>query len=290
MPLGELLDVLRATVGDDSLTGVLHRHPLQPFDGRDFAGDRPFSHDERALAGARAAAGSRVPPRPLLVAPLPPRSGDVALADLVALLVSPAQALLRQRLGVVVPDRAESVREAVQVELDGLEAWDVGERMLASRLAGVDPADFRQAEWRRGTLPPGPLGLRVLHSLEDAVEPLAAAALRLRSGVPRALDVVVDLGAGRRLSGTVGGLSDGVLLTASYSRVAPKHRLTAWVRLLAVAASGHSGAVSRAVTLAAGPTGGRPGSRCCRCPSTRARCCRTSSGSTTRGCARRCRW
>jgi exodeoxyribonuclease V gamma subunit len=253
VPLGELLDVLRATVGDESLEGVLHRHPLQPFDGRDFRADEPFSHDERSLAGARAAAGSRVPARPLLVAPLPPRGGDVALADLVAVLVSPAQAFLRQRLGVVVPDREEAVREAVQVELDGLEAWDVGERMLASRLAGVDPADFRQAEWRRGTLPPGPLGLRLLTELEGAVEPLAAAALRLPTGVRRALDVVVDLGDGRRLSGTVGGLSNGVLVSASYSRVAPKHRLTAWARLLAVAASGHSGAVSRAVTLGRGP-------------------------------------
>jgi exodeoxyribonuclease V gamma subunit len=175
VPLGELLDVLRATVGDDDLDGVLHRHPLQPFDGRDFRAARPFSHDERALAGARAATGTRVRQPPLLTAPLPPQGGDVALNDLVALLVSPAQGFLRQRLGVVVPDREEAVREAVQVELDGLQAWDVGERMLASRLAGVEPADFRQAEWRRGTLPPGPLGLRLLSELEDAVEPLAAA-------------------------------------------------------------------------------------------------------------------
>ena len=253
VPLGELLDVLRATVGDESLEGVLHRHPLQPFDSRHFRADRPFSHDERSLAGARAAVGTRVPPRPLLAAPLAARGGDVALADLVALLVHPAQAFLRQRLGVVVPDREEAVREAVQVELDGLEAWDVGERMLASRLAGIDALDFRQAEWRRGTLPPGPLGLRLLTELEAAVEPLAAAALRLRTGAPRALDVVVELGGGRRLAGTVGGVHDGVLLSASYSRVAPKHRVTAWTRLLTVAASGSAGAVDRAVVLGRGP-------------------------------------
>jgi len=253
VPLGELLDVLRATVGDDGLAGVLHRHPLQPFDGRDFRADEPFSHDERALAGARAAAGERIPVRPLLADPLPFRGGDVALRDLVAMLVHPASAFLRQRLGAVVPDREEAVREAVQVELDPLEAWDVGERMLASRLSGVDPGDFRQAEWRRGTLPPGPLGLRLLTELEEAVEPLAAAALRLRGGRPRAVDVVVDLGDGRRLSGTVDGVCDGVLLSASYSRVAPRHRLTAWVRLLAVAASGQRAAASSAVVLGRGP-------------------------------------
>ncbi len=257
VPLGELLDVLRTTVGDDELAGVLLRHPLQPFDGRDFRPGRPFSHDERALAGARAAAGSRVPPPPLLTGPLPRRGGDVALRDLTALVVSPAQGFLRQRLGVVVPDRDDALREAVQVELDGLQSWDVGERMLASRLAGVEPADFRQAEWRRGTLPPGPLGLRLLAELEGAVEPLAAAVLRLRSGVARELDVAVDLGAGRRLAGTVGGVHDGVqggaLVGASYSRVSPKHRLTAWTRLLAVAASDRREAVHRAVVVGRGP-------------------------------------
>jgi hypothetical protein len=36
--------------------------------------------------------------------------------------------------------------------------------MLAARLAGVD-AGLQQAELRRGTLPPGPLGLRLLDEL-----------------------------------------------------------------------------------------------------------------------------
>ncbi|HEY2006369.1 MAG TPA: hypothetical protein VGG87_07945, partial [Solirubrobacteraceae bacterium] len=42
---------------------------------------------------------------------------------------------------------------------------------------------------------------------------------------------------GRRLSGTVSGVTGDVLLSATYSRVAAKHRLAAWVRLLALAAS-----------------------------------------------------
>ena len=259
VPLGELLDVLRATVGDDELTGVLHRQPLQPFDARDFAADAPFSHDTGALAGARAAAGARTAPPALLTAPLPARGGDVDLSDLVAFLTSPARAFLRDRLGVSVPDREEAVADALAAELDKLGEWDVGERMLASRLAGVDPAAFRQAEWRRGTLPPGPLGVRLLHSLEGAVEPLAAAVGQVRVGVPRTVDVVVDLPGGRRLSGTVPHVHpspDGpawAVVAGSYSRLAPRHRLAAWGRLLALAASGSAPGPVRAVTVGRGP-------------------------------------
>ena len=45
------------------------------------------------------------------------------------------------------------------------------------------------------------------------------------------------LDGGRRLLGTVSGVSGDVLLTTTYSRIAPKHRIAAWVRLLAVIAA-----------------------------------------------------
>jgi exodeoxyribonuclease V gamma subunit len=63
VPLGELLDVLAR------MTGVTHppvvRHPLQPFDGRNFAGglgdQRPFSFDSASYAGAGAMLRPREP-------------------------------------------------------------------------------------------------------------------------------------------------------------------------------------------------------------------------------------
>ncbi|MGI8537973.1 MAG: exodeoxyribonuclease V subunit gamma [Mycobacteriales bacterium] len=242
VPLGELLDVVREMVGDESLNGVLTRHPLQPFDGRNLLQDKPFSFDPGALAGARAALEPRRPVPPFLSAPLPPRQGEVAqgevaLGDLIAFLVHPTKALLARRLGVHVPDREESVADALHAELDALQKWEVGDRMLAARLGGVDTAAFRQAEWRRGTLPPGPLGLRLLAELESAVELLVQAALPFHAGPPRALDVVVDLG-GQTLTGTVNGIHGAVLASTSYSTLAPKHRLTAWANLLALGASG----------------------------------------------------
>ncbi len=149
------------------------------------------------------------------------------------------------------PDLEEAVADALSAELDPLQKWDVGDRMLAALLGGTATADFVQAEHRRGTLPPGPLGLRVVDDLQRAVEPLAQAALLLHTGVPRALDVAVDLGSGRRLVGTVGGLHGDVLVSTSYSSLGPKHRIAAWVRLLAASAAG--GPVTSAVTTGRGP-------------------------------------
>src|SRR6185503_9737116 len=51
------------------------------------------------------------------------------------------------------------------------------------------------------------------------------------------LDVRVALPDGRVLTGTVAGVVDDVLRTVTYSRVNPRHRISAWARLLAVQAA-----------------------------------------------------
>jgi len=234
VPLGELLDTVIVTAGTD----VVRRHPLQPFDAANFEAAHPFSHDTAALAGARTARRPRTPVPAFLPAALPPVSGDVELTDLVALAVHPVQAFLRQRLGVRLPQEEDEVVDALAAELDNLSRWGVGDRMLAARLRGVPAADWAQAEWRRGTLPPMRLGRNVLADVATAVEALVAAAAPLYAAPAESRDVTVDLGDGRRLTGTVPGLRDGTLVAASYSRLGPKHRMAAWVRLLALAATG----------------------------------------------------
>jgi exodeoxyribonuclease V gamma subunit len=51
------------------------------------------------------------------------------------------------------------------------------------------------------------------------------------------IDVRVALDDGRLLSGTVTGVSGDLLLATTFSRVSAKHRIAAWVRLLALTAS-----------------------------------------------------
>ncbi len=84
--------------------------------------------------------------------------GTVARASDVA-TKHPVRAFLRQRLGFSLGDFSEAVEDALPVELDALEAWDIGERLLEARLAGVDLKTAVQAEIARGTLPPGRLAV-----------------------------------------------------------------------------------------------------------------------------------
>jgi exodeoxyribonuclease V gamma subunit len=254
VPVGELLDTVDATVRDEAdasrpgRSRIVVRHPLQPFDPRNFtagriAGPSPWSFDPVALAGARALTGPRVAPSPFLSAPLPPRMDRVVeLADLVRFLEHPVRAFLRQRLGISLRTSNDEVEDGLAVELDPLQRWRVGQRLLESRLEGVDGRTAALAEIARGTLPPGVLGKPVIDELYPTVDAIVAEAAKLapaaaagRSGDP--VDVRVTLPGGRLLTGTVSGMSGDVLLTTTFSRVAAKHRIAAWARLLALTAT-----------------------------------------------------
>ncbi|MFC4605860.1 exodeoxyribonuclease V subunit gamma [Rhodococcus kronopolitis] len=254
IPLSEFTDVIEQMVGPDAAASAVRRgHPLQPFDPRNFEPEAPFSFDTAALAGARAAQRPTAAESGFLARPLDPYPrGDVDLADLIAFLVHPTQAFLRQRLGLRVPELDEDLADALDLELDPLAKWNVGERMLGARLDGTSVEEFRAAEWRRGTLPPARLGNRVLADIEWQVQSLASASAQ--PGRAATVDVDLDLGDGRRLTGTVGGVHGAVVARSTFSRLAPKHRLPAWANLLALAASGPApdGERWRAVTTGRG--------------------------------------
>jgi exodeoxyribonuclease V gamma subunit len=66
--------------------------------------------------------------------------------------------------------------------------------------------------------------------------------------------VKLTLPGGQALSGTVPGVGGEVLRTATFSRVNPRHRLAAWVRLLALSAA-YPERSFEAVTVGRGPSG-----------------------------------
>jgi exodeoxyribonuclease V gamma subunit len=255
VPVGELLDAVDATVrcegGGLAPEQVVVRHPLQPFDPRNFipgdiAGPRPWSFDAAALAGARALAGPRSEPRAFLTAPLPSRRvAVVELADLVRFVEHPVRAFMRQRLGISLYAAADEIADELSVELDGLQRWGVGQRLLEARLRGIDQRTAILAEIARGTLPPGLLAKPVIDDLSPIVSGIvdrvhAVAAVGGIGAIPAVgsdpVDIRVALDDGRLLSGTVTGVSGDLLLTTTFSRVSAKHRIAAWVRLLALTA------------------------------------------------------
>jgi exodeoxyribonuclease V gamma subunit len=269
VPLGELLDALDRTAtaggGQRVRDVVTTRHPLQPFDAGNFTAGAlrtqgPFSFDPLGYAGAVAAAGKRTEPAPFLVGPLDPSPGpaaDVSLVALMSLLEHPARGFLRQRLQVGLTWQEEEPSDALPTELDSLEQWALGTRVLGDRLAGLDPAACKAVELRRGDLPPGPLGERYLRDAGHEVDQLIHASSAEREHEPESYDVDVALADGARLTGTVGGVRGDVLLSISYSRLGPKPRLHAWVQLVALTVA-EPGRQWRAVTLGRGSRGRAP--------------------------------
>ena len=252
VPIGELLDVIEATARATSGSArrqVLTEHPLQSFDARNFVDGEivdggPWSFDASALRGAAALARARRGvghhgPRPFLAAPLSALDGGVVeLDDLVAFLQHPTKAFLRRRLSISLGDFDDDLAADIPVELDGLDQWRIGQRLLDSRLAGMDWDAAIAAERARGLLPPGPLGGRVLDQVLPAVRAIADAALQAIGGAPaEQFDVAADLGRAGVVVGTVGGVRQTTLVQATYSKLSSRLRLATWARLLTLTAS-----------------------------------------------------
>lgn len=243
VPLGEILDAADRTTADPVRERVLVHHPLQPYDARNLVAgaltdERPFSFDVAALEGARALTRPRQPRPPFLDTVLAERPlEDVSLTDLKAFLTHPVRAFLRQRLDVTTPHDAEEVGDAIPIDLDALELWSVGDRLLREVMAGQDATAVMTAEQLRGSLPPGGLGLRALNQVVTESQKLFTRTADLRAGTSRSLDVDVDLGGGRRLTGTVAGVHGTKVVSLGYSRLAARQRLTSWLDLLALSAA-----------------------------------------------------
>ena len=193
VPVGELLDV----IGERIVT----RHPLQPFDPRNFmAGElvpgRVWSFEDVTLNGARALAEERAQDPPFLTGPLPPLDGEVIeLARLVDFVRHPVRAFLRRRLDLSLYERSDEVEDRLPVALDPLEESAVGRRLLEARMDGVEARTAVLAEIARGTLPPSVLGKPVIDRVEPTVADIVAAA---PEGGARSLDVKVRLPTGGR--------------------------------------------------------------------------------------------
>jgi exodeoxyribonuclease V gamma subunit len=241
VPLLELLDSLDATTPQPVRKRILTEHPLQPFDIRNvkpgaLIPTEPFTFDPTALRAARAAAGERTSPRPFLSGPFPaPAKDDVSLDDLLTFFRDPVKGFFRE-LDYTLPWEVDPVEDAMPVEIDALQEWAVGDRLLTDLMRGVDLEVATGAEWRRGTLPPGRLGWRKARKISDCAAELAMAALR-----PRATknatghDIDVDLGS-RRITGTVTPVYGDRTVSVTYSRLAAKHVLQTWISLVALGA------------------------------------------------------
>ncbi|MFP5320508.1 MAG: exodeoxyribonuclease V subunit gamma [Acidimicrobiia bacterium] len=252
VPLSELLDVVDRTAvtadGRDASAAVVTRHPLQPFDptAHGAGAADPWAFDLVHLAGARAAAAARSPRPPFLAGPLepvPPADGIVSLDDLLRFVQHPVREFLRQRLGLNVWEDDDELDDAIPVELDDLQRWGIGQRIVERLVAG-DPIDAAvEAELAGGALPPQAMGEATIGSIRTIAERIHAVADAVgATGATGSLEVDVDLGdvagCGRvALVGTVTGIRGDATCAVSFSSVGAKQRLAAWLRVLALSAA-----------------------------------------------------
>ena len=264
VPLGELLDALDRTTEAPVRDDIVVKHPLQGFDLRNVEPGRlgtptPFTFDQQMLAAARVATGPRPAPPPFLAEALAEpvsrsEGDDVALDDLVRFFRDPVKGFFRA-LELTLPWDVEGVSDAMPVEIDQLESWSVGRRMLADVVERrIHPDKALQLEWRRGAVPPGQLGWRKASEVRDVVMNLGLAALTHRQVQEKAYDLDIALPGGRRLTGTITPVYADRLVAVGYSRLDGKHLLQSWVRLLALAA-GHPDHNWTALTIGRGPRG-----------------------------------
>ncbi len=257
VPLREFIDAAAMTA--PGYDGLVRAHHSQFFHVDYLRGDTPFSFDRQAPAAARATLTERQAPPALLDLRLArPEEDEILLDDLRETLTDPVRSFLKHRLGVRLPRAEDELSDAIPIEVGGLEEWAVGERLLRETLEGRPVPEIRSREWRRGTLPPGQLGVATMRRVAQSVQPLASEFESTTQGrTARQVDIDVQLPDRRRVVGTVGGVYENRIVRVSYSRLKGKQRIEAFLFQAAAAATHSTGLwVARSIGRHESPAAG----------------------------------
>jgi exodeoxyribonuclease V gamma subunit len=241
VPVGELLDALDLT--GTTLDGrpvrghVVVHHPLQPFDPRNFTSgtllpDGPFSFDSADYGGACVVRAPARSAPPIVDAVLPDTEDrTVTVRQLKDFAEHPAKAFLRQRLNVMSGSRDDEPQDSICLQLDHLQTWSLGDRVVRGLLEGRHPSEVRDAEIPRGLLPPGSHGVALMRDVGNKAIQIVDKAKAFVHPGSTAFELDTEI-AGCRLSGSIQGVTDHEIVTVTFSKVSPKQRLRAWIDLL----------------------------------------------------------
>lgn len=256
--VAELLDHLDSVVelpdGQTPATALVAHHPLQPYAPAAFGDPDRAPYRASALSGfdpsSAAAATTLLQTTPSRVAgpdgPLAQRldvpdwswEGDVApLAEVLDVMAHPARTFLRRRAGFTLWSDRDETPDAIPLEMDGLDVWNVGNRVLQATLRGDLLEDALRAEQLRGALPPSAAGRDALATVRGSVDRILREAAPLCAEAPVTRHVRVPLPSGLVLNADI-TLRGRAVVSIAYGRIGPRHRLLGWFDLLALAAVG----------------------------------------------------
>ena len=224
---------------------LLTEHPLQAFSPRNFgAGQqgRSTSFDRRYLRCARRLLQPPQDPPPFWDGALPAARAaqdqplELSLDRLVRFWQGPAAHFVNRQLGIWLRHEQGGVQDREPAELDGLQRYSVGDRLLGWALARQESRPGAAAEYQlvraAGDLPLGSPGRYGFELIARDVDQLARAArLRMEDPQPR---VELNLTLGQtRLTGLLDGLHGGGLVRVQYAQIKAHNVLGLWVQHLA---------------------------------------------------------
>lgn len=219
-------------------------HPLKPWSRAYFSDADPearlFSYSDAWAQAARRIAEPGTAPTPFVAAPLVAQSDEdrcLRLEDLQQYFAHPARYFLRDRLDVRLANAEEQGPDREPLDLDGLDAYGVGDELLAVAVEGGDPAWTLGSTTGLGILPLGESGRTAHAEVVAAVNRLAARVRRARSGdrlPPR--DVACEI-AGVRIEGRFTDLYSGGLVTQRFAKLGEPSELEVWIAHLLLCAT-----------------------------------------------------
>ncbi len=228
--VAELLDRL----GSEQAAQALVEHPMQPFSPRAFRPSAPASFARTWYGGAQAMLAGPQEPAVFFPEPLPPseEAGILSPAQLVRFFDNPVAFVLRVRLELRFEQEEEAIPDREPFELDFLQQWQVGERLVQALVAGQDPRELWPVMRGSGLLPMGTPGRMQFDKHLGIARGISEAALGCGAGEP-ITDLDLDLThAGRRILGTLDGRRTGGALFVSYAKLSAKRVLRAWIKHL----------------------------------------------------------
>ncbi|MGH7057215.1 MAG: exodeoxyribonuclease V subunit gamma, partial [Acetobacteraceae bacterium] len=236
--VAELLDVLQRMGAD--LNELVQSHPLQPFSPRYRAKPRRGASYANEWLNAPQAEDE-----PKAFAPSGPLAREiehvVTLEELTRALANPARAFQRA-LGIATYTDEALLEDDEPFALDNLGKWRVRDALLARWLEhgeGFDPQSCRAEFTARGWLPLGEAGrIAYDNTVAEAGEVVKAVRKMTETRSPETRDIALAVG-NWQVRGRIGDVYPATgYVYARAGALRAKYRIAAWLRHLALAASG----------------------------------------------------
>ncbi|MDR0234174.1 MAG: exodeoxyribonuclease V subunit gamma, partial [Zoogloeaceae bacterium] len=214
-------------------------HPLQAFSPEYFSDDPrrvSFRHD---YAEALRNASGQASPAPFFTAPLPPPTVKrLGLPELQSFFRHPARALLRDQLGIRLPEAADEPEDIEPQTVLPLPRHALGQRLLAAAIEGADEARLLRLARSGVEYPGGRLGEALLTTETKAVVAYVHRLLphwQARQKAAREISLTVH---DHTLLASLSNLTPEGLFSFRYARAKGRDYISTWLEHLFMNADG----------------------------------------------------